>query len=635
MDAARGKATITELDGPRWELSNGQIRAVVTLNDDGLPVLSGLTGSSLRDQEWAVGSVLGPEIEADGRTYEPGSPDMTFVGGKVDAARPALCLSYECSNGLQVRHWLEASPAQEVVRLWTDLTNGGADEVSGLCRFDVVGLHLGVSAFEPEAAYVLGWLDGPRIDAPGKHATPFAYSSWIPRLLYGDDAAVPPPPPSGGWASPSWRLITERLTMLPLRSGKRSTYDNHPWFTVMDPGRGAGFYLGLEWSGTWKMDVEHLPEPDEVSVLVHTDGDTHTLKPGQSLASPRAFFGLFGGDWDDAFNACRRYVRDEILPKTPFFEPPVRYNIGCPRLPQHTPELYRAEIDAAADLGFENFTIDAMWWEDSPDDGDFSLGLGNFGDNRRKFPDGLRAVSDYVHDRGMRFGLWFEFERVDIRTAFKGRNPWSPDWLLHQKGHPYRSWCQHVYLMCLGVEAAAEWALENMAWGIEEFRVDWLKIDGNEWAVCDDPTHDHGETDGEWAQTQGLYHIMSGLRERFPDLIIENCAGGSQRADFGMGPYCLPIQTHDRSHPSVLQRRYSHGCASMYPSTVPLLDLGGMEGIRADTTPEQLEWRLLNRMMGAINSGGMLTSLGSEKMEVMRKGIATYKKLRPHFGDVI
>ena len=136
---------------------------------------------------------------------------------------------------------------------------------------------------------------------------------------------------------------------------------------------------------------------------------------------------------------------------------------------------------------------------------------------------------------------------------------------MHQKGYPYRSWCQHVFLLCLGVEAAADWALENIAWAIREYGVDWMKIDSNEWAVCDDPTHDHGAQDGEWAQVQGLYRVLRGLRREFPDLIIENCAGGSQRGDFGMARYCDYLACHDTTGPAPSAGKYSHGAGGIYP----------------------------------------------------------------------
>ena len=69
----------------------------------------------------------------------------------------------------------------------------------------------------------------------------------------------------------------------------------------------------------------------------------------------------------------------------------------------------------------------------------------------------------------------------------------------------------------------------------------------------------------KWVRDQGMYCILDGLRERFPNLTIENCAGGSQRADLGIARFCRPVQVHDRNHPSVLERRYAHGISFGVP----------------------------------------------------------------------
>ena len=391
------KAAVREVETGRWTVENGCLAMTIDLDGQGVPVLSRLVHTALPDVDRGVGCGLGPVVEIGEATYRPDGPDMVFVEAEVDEAGAELCLKFRCSRGLSVRHYLRLSPDKPVWRSWTMLTNDSAEDIEDIRRFDALSLRVETSEGEPWAAYMLGWLDGPRADAPGKHAVPFPYPSWIPRLLYGDGAPSPPPPPEG-WALPAFRLIRERLTRLPLRSGKRSTYDNHPWLTVLDRERGGGLFAGLEWSGTWKMDADHDPSAHSVILSASTDGDTHILRAGASLTSPSAFVGLFAGDWDDAFNACRRYVRDEILPEPLDNFPPVHYNIGSAILPRFTPSLMRSEIDTAVELGFERFAVDAMWWNASQDQGEFSIGLGDFTESRRKFPHGLRALSDYVHE---------------------------------------------------------------------------------------------------------------------------------------------------------------------------------------------------------------------------------------------
>jgi alpha-galactosidase len=622
-----------------WEIGNPVLSLRLDVNRDGLPFPSRLELVGAPQKGWVNGddpALFGPVVVIGSRTIGGREGGLTFDRADAEAAHRRLTLRYRCEPGLEICHHLEMDPELPVLRSWTTLENHGPAAVEGIRRFDALNVELRTSDAEPQAAYLLGWLDGPRIDAPGKPPAPFPYPSWIPRLLYGDGAPSPPPPPPMGWASPVLRLVQERLTRLPLRSGKRSTYDNHPWAVVHDPGREAGFFVGLEWSGSWRIDLEHVPGDRSVRVAAGSASDVHVLQPRASLASPPASMGFAAGDIEEVSNAQRRYSRVRLLPPSTEQLPPSRYEGAAYHLLEGRWDRMRQQVDAAAEAGFGVFHVDAGWWSESPVAGEWSLGLGDFTDSRLKFPDGLRALSDHVHERGMKLGLWFEFERVDIRTANRGRIPWKPEWLVHQKGYPYRSWCQHAFCLCLGVPDAAAWALENVAGAIRDFHVDWMKIDSNEWAVCDDASHGHGPGDGEWAQVNGLYHVLRGLKERFPRLWIENCAGGSQRGDLGMARFCDILAPNDTIAPSSMVRQHLHGLGAIYPSTCSNAGVGpypGEAGARG-LSAERLAWRMLTRLPSQLCFGLDLETLTSEQREVVRRVLATWKRVRRSFlGD--
>jgi alpha-galactosidase len=229
---------------------------------------------------------------------------------------------------------------------------------------------------------------------------------------------------------------------------------------------------------------------------------------------------------------------------------------------------------------------------------------------------------------------------VDIRTANRLRNPWRPEWILQQKGHPYRSWCQHAFLLCLGVPAAREWALENMVWAVKEYAIDYIMFDSNEWAVCDDPSHGHGAGDGEWAQTQGYYQVMRELRKAFPDLMIMNSSGGSQRGDFGIARWSNCVHPHDNATCSAKQRRCQHGTGCMYPNSyqasfvghytdVPTPDGYGAPLPAGRTlSDERFEWRLLNRMMGYFGAGFEISAMAESQKQILIKATAFFKRIR-------
>ena len=71
--------------------------------------------------------------------------------------------------------------------------------------------------------------------------------------------------------------------------------------------------------------------------------------------------------------------------------------------------------------------VDAGWFGSRRDD---TSGLGDWQIAQDVWPDGpksLKALADYVHGKGMEFGLWFEPEKVNPDSdKFRAH----PDWVL-------------------------------------------------------------------------------------------------------------------------------------------------------------------------------------------------------------
>jgi alpha-galactosidase len=155
--------------------------------------------------------------------------------------------------------------------------------------------------------------------------------------------------------------------------------------------------------------------------------------------------------------------------------------------------------------------------------------------------------------------------------------------------------------------------------------------------VCDDPHHGHGAADGEWAQIQGLYRVLASLRKEFPALLITNLGGGSQRSDFGMARFTHRMCPADVVCPTAVNRKYSHGIGFILPvgysgdcvAECPDERTGEM---LLDTTGriprEELEWRCLNAMGGALTVLFRMRHLDAEAREVLTKAIAYFKRIR-------
>lgn len=434
-----------------------------------------------------------------------------------------------------------------------------------------------------------------------------------------------------------------------LGSTNRSTEDSMGWFALADAANGEGMYGGVEWSGAWRLRLER-----ELGVTRLTGGLRglrYDIGPGQQFEAPRQFTGFYTGDLDDAANASHEFARNYLMPPHPDSFPWVQYNtwyaytIGLDEA-----ELYR-QVDRAAELGVELFYVDAGWYEGSPAAGDFGWGLGTWRENRRKLPSGLAALSYYVHLRGMKFGLWVEPERVDLRYVGRPRGI-AAGWLAPEgwsllaqlppstvasvaPGSPEDApefapaWDEiaPTAQLCLSHRTAREWMKNWLARLVQDYQLDWLKWDYNLYMSCDPP----GEPGpGNYLHIQGLYEVLDYLRATFPDLIIENCASGGNRMDYGLMRRTHVAWLSDETEPSFRVRYLMAGASYPFPPeylNTWLID-SAVEPLYQQSDPAALRAWLRSRMMGAFGLSISLTDLPPEFDSTLAGEIATYKQVR-------
>lgn len=447
----------------------------------------------------------------------------------------------------------------------------------------------------------------------------------------------------GGWSPDpgefrSFRREERQLDgAVTLLSDERSTWSEMPWVAVSD-GQGNGLFAGLRYSAQWRTDASGDRAAGMSSFGVRPDYLDVALKAGDRWMSPRAFTGVFEGDLDAAGRVMHDYQREILSPKLPPDFPWVQYNTWFSYLTAYTADSLRHEVDIAAELGMDIFYVDAGWWVGNIiNDWHFSSGLGNWRENRDKFPEGIRAFADYVRGKGLRFGIWVEPERVDLRTTTTGT--WNEEWLIRQQGnYSGPDWPQDTETawLCFGHPDVQAWAIDWISNLIEELNVAWLKWDSNWWDVCTATEHGHGPGDGEMAQVAGVHRVMDVLRDRFPDLIIENCAGGGTRMDFEMAAHSHVTWVSDASEPAARVRFQGEGASYLFvPATLNAwVTESTRENLNGRDLPESaLKAIVRSRMLGALGFSCRMVEWGEPTKEVVRDCIAEYKSFRHLLRD--
>lgn len=328
----------------------------------------------------------------------------------------------------------------------------------------------------------------------------------------------------------------------PIRFGTwsgRSSKGCSPYFTLRPVG-GNGPVLGISvgWSGNWEAQAKREGGENSVAVGLLKDDFFKELRTGEVFDNIEIFDCIDTAGEEAVSASFRTYYRDKIsLMKKVFSTLPVAFNSWWPYEDKWINEsVFYENAKEAKQLGFTNTLLDAGWFGPAGDptqpesaswfdkQGDWDIVNTNF------FPSGIAALGKRVNEEvKIPFGIWCEIEAVGKESHLYKTHP---QLIAQRDGKP-------LNYVCMGNPETREWALGIIKTLVEEYGAKWIKIDFNlDPIACDCEDHGHGKGDGLYAHYKGLYSFMDTVREKYPQLVLENCSSGGLRIDYGIMQHC-------------------------------------------------------------------------------------------------
>ncbi len=320
--------------------------------------------------------------------------------------------------------------------------------------------------------------------------------------------------------------------------GGRSSYGDLPFFNIQAGNKGLICAVG--WTGQWKATIGHGSSLAIRAGLEHTHLRLH---PGEEIRTPRMLLLYWEGEPIDGNNLLRRFI---LAHHTRRVDGQVSTPISFPTWGgmKSTEHLKRIEVLQQQDAGYSHYWVDAGWYGPvesySPDEheGDWAQHVGNWEVNPAAHPGGLKPLSEKIHEAGMKFILWFEPERAVFGTPLTLQHP---DWFLGG-AIPGKS-----VLLNLGNPETLHGLIALISNLIEKHGVDCYRQDFNIdplpfWKEADEPDR-QGMT--EIRHIENLYAFWDAILEKFPHLIIDNCASGGRRIDLETTGRSIPLWRSD------------------------------------------------------------------------------------------
>lgn len=353
----------------------------------------------------------------------------------------------------------------------------------------------------------------------------------------------------------SYEPLTEVLVPSAMKrfapAGGRPTNLQFPFWNVAT--LGGGFVAVIGWPGQWSAQFER----DANKTLRIRAGQelTHfVLHPGEEVRSPLVALQFYAGDWLRGQNIWRRWMLAHNLPRPGGKLVPTHYG-ACWSVDLHPAAaseltILNGYVREKIPLGF--YFIDAGWY---PGRGSWWETTGTWEVDKKRFPKGIREVSDHARANGMQFVLWFEPERAAAGTWLAENHP---EWILGGK---------RGGLVNLGDPDAWKWVVERVdslivSEGVDVYRQDF-NIDPLGYWRGNDPPDRQGIT--EIRHVTGYLAFWDELLRRHPKLWLDTCASGGRRNDLETLRRSVPLLRSDAFGTPAIQQCHTYGLSLWFP----------------------------------------------------------------------
>lgn len=446
---------------------------------------------------------------------------------------------------------------------------------------------------------------------------------------------------AGDWGAEYQRqshMLTQSRTVLETSFLTSAAGYSVPFFALDEGGQatetfGEVYFGALQYSGDYKIivDSQHMQLSKRTSVTMGINDSTAeiSIEPGESFETPTAIVGFSNRGFEHMSEMLYDWQFDYILPrgkKTDLaHEPrPIIYNTWYPYEFNIDEDKLVQFIPKAKYIGAELFVIDDGWMKGRCNE---LCGLGDWVADPDRFPHGLGYIADKVHEAGLMFGIWVEPEMVNPKSDLYRLHP---DWVLSESNRE-RTLQRNQLILDMSRDDITDWTIAWLDQLIEDAKLDYLKWDMNREAT--EIGLDQFERGVAVKYMRNIERIWKHLNNKFPDLLLENCAHGGGRADYGMLPYASRVNRSDNADAidvMLLHESYS---------TLFVPKLAGGAG-NVSNSPNHinkrevpLDYRIHSGMTGSMSIGINLLKSDQAELDALRDAVSRFKLLRPALQD--
>ena len=438
----------------------------------------------------------------------------------------------------------------------------------------------------------------------------------------------------GAWAREAQvdhTLLTHGSKSIESMREVRTTHTENPSFMLtlgsdaFSENCGEVIAGALAWSGNFRLNFE-VDEYDALTILAgaNPNASEYRLRPGESFTTPEMIYthslrGAGGAsrnlhDWGRNYGV---YHAERVVPTLLNSWEGAYFDFDA--------KVLKQMIDDAASMGLEMFVLDDGWFGNKYPRNAANAGLGDWQVNQKKLPAGIDDIASYAHRKGLKFGIWIEPEMVNPKSELAEKHP---DWIVRPPKRDAPE-TRRQWLLDLSNPAVQDFVFETFDNTMKlSDKIDYIKWDANRnannvgsaYLPADEQSH-------FWIDyAQGFYRVMERIRAKYPDVLIQACASGGGRVEYGALKYFDEFWTSDNTE-ALSRARIQYGTSLFYPAVAMGSHVSAVPNHQTgNVTP--IKFRFDMACAGRLGMELQPKQMTDAEKEFARRAIASYKEYR-------
>ena len=374
----------------------------------------------------------------------------------------------------------------------------------------------------------------------------------------------------------------------------------------------------IEHNGSWAWEISDIDRMLYLKLSGPNDQEHDwykELKPGESFETVKAAFAI-GKDFNDVIGEMTKYRRTIVTnnPQNEYL--PIIFNdyMNC-LMGDPTEEKSLPIIDRASDIGAEYYCVDAGWYAD----GTWWDSVGEWKPSSWRFPSGLKSLFDKIHQKGMIPGIWLEPEVMGINCPLV--KSLLDSWFFMRHG---KKVIDHGrYQLDFRNPEVRKFVTDTVDRLINDYGVGYFKFDYNIEAGRGTEYNSDSCGDGLLEHNRAYLGWLCEIKEKHPDLVIENCSSGSMRMDYAQLSVCHLQSVSD-------QEDYRYNAKiSAAASTAVIPEQGAIWSYPlAKASRDEIIVNMVSSLLKRVHLSGEIQAWDEEQTALVKEALDLHKKIR-------